>query len=145
MPDVKDYYRVDNEYLDEESGFYCIKVWKTPDADDKGVTVAYVHATTGDYIITDPDARKSGKVIASVHSLCDRIKKVYTAPIPGNYGVVKMAVEGRYEAYVPVDTVENMINKAREMYEDANFGELSEIEMKVVYVCDENDDFLYEA
>ena len=70
----EDYAEVRNDYLDESDGFYRIDAWKTADDDEEGKVVAYVHAASGDAVITDPLAHLSKKVKESIEELQKEIR-----------------------------------------------------------------------
>lgn len=57
---------------------------------------------------------------------------------------VTFKIEGRYIAPVEANNIEEAIDKANELYYDANFGELRYCEGDPVVVSDEKDDIVWE-
>ena len=57
---------------------------------------------------------------------------------------VTMKVEGRFIVEVDTNDVQKAKELASEIYSDANFGELSDIDAETINVQDENGNFLFE-
>lgn len=142
MQTVKDYAEVRNDYFDETDNFWRIDAWETDDDNEDGKVVAYVH-TSGDAVICEPKARNSALVKEAIKELQQRIKE--KSKIPDDYYCVHMAIEGRYDAYVPYGPLQEMIDAATQAYYEADFADLHETDMKIVYVEDPNGNFVYEA
>lgn len=138
-----DYEEVHNYYLDENDGFYRIDAWEI--GKEEGQVVAYVHAKTGDAVISEPLAHLSKKVKESIKLLQEEIRAAKNETIPDNYACVHLAVDGRYDVFVPMDSVEKMKDSAVQKWYDADFGDLHEADMKIVYIQDPEGNYVYEA
>lgn len=57
---------------------------------------------------------------------------------------VSFKIEGRYVAAVEANNVNEAIEKAKDEYIDANFGELQDIDGEPIIIQDENDNFVWE-
>ena len=139
----KDYEEVRNDYLNEEDGFYRIDAWE--EGKTWGQVVAYVHAKTGDAVITEPFAHLSKKVKEAIKSLQEEIRAAKTETILDNYACVHLSVEGRYDVFVPMDSVEKMKDSATQKWYDTDFGDLHEADMKIVYIQDSEGNYVYKA
>ena len=137
-----DYEEVHNYYLDENDGFYRIDAWEK--GKDEGQVVAYVHAKTGDAVISEPLAHLSGMVKEAIESLQKEIRKTKAEEVSDGYACVHLAVDGRYDVFVPMDSVEKMKESAMQKWYEADFGDLHEADMKIVYIQDPEGNYVYE-
>ncbi len=141
-----DYAEVKNDYLDETDGFWRIDAWETGDYDEEGKVVAYVHDASGDAVITEPLARLSEKVKEAIEDKQREIRAKSVKTVPDDYVCVHIAIEGRYDAYVPRGTVDEMKEAGIQEYYGADFGELHDVDCKgVVYIEDADGKYLYEC
>ena len=58
---------------------------------------------------------------------------------------VKMRVDARFIAEVDTDSIEEAKEKAEKAFSDADFGEASDIDGKVVAIEDNDGNFVYES
>lgn len=124
------------EALPSENGFIRIVAG--------GKTVAAFHEASGDVFFIDPEAERSETVAEIAAELRKERSDRPAWRIHDGYCRVHMLVEGRYDAFVPKGTVEEMKTAGTELYYDADFGDLHEIEMAaVLYIMDEDGNYLY--
>ena len=63
---------VDTNYFDTEQNFWCVDAWRTDDENEEGKVVAVIHAS-GDYFITDPEARSCENVQKAIS---DKVREI---------------------------------------------------------------------
>ena len=106
--------------------------------------------TVKDNVVEDYSADEYAIIKADDAALIDELRsRGYTvAPkkrtVPDDYCCVHYAITGRYDAYVPKGTIEEMKAAGIQEYYGADFGDLHEAEADIVYIQDADGNFLYE-
>ena len=121
--------------------FYAIEARNERESERK--TIAFVHAASGDVAFCEPEAETDGKVKEAIDRILKEIGK--GQEVPDDFCFAHLKVEGRFDVRVPKGTVEEMKEAAAQEWYGADFGELTEADMEIVYIQDADGNWLYEA